>query len=91
MKVLKGVDNMPTDYMNNIQNIVSSILFTGFKGIVIILVSLLIISLVMLAIGCLIKSQKIKSKFLIAVPNLLLVNIFFLAIPYIFVLFRNMI
>lgn len=91
MRVLKGVDNMPTDYMNNIQNIVSSILFTGFKGIVIILVSLLIISLVMLAIGCLIKSQKIKSKFLIAVPSLLLVNIFFLAIPYIFVLFRNMI
>lgn len=91
MKVLKGVDNMPTDYINNIQNIVSSILFTGFKGIVIILVSLLIISLVMLAIGCLIKSQKIKSKFLIVVPSLLLVNIFILAIPYIFVLFRNMI
>ena len=91
MKVPEGVDNMPTDYINNIQNIVSSILFVGFKVIVIILVSLLILSLIMLAIGCLIKSQKIKSKFLIAVPSLLLANIFFLAIPYIFVLFRNMI
>lgn len=82
---------MIDSYINNFQNIVLSIFFTGFKVIVIILVSLLIISLIMLVIGCLIKSQKLKSKFLIAVPSLLLVNIFFLAIPYIFVLFRNMI
>lgn len=82
---------MPIDYINNIQNIVSSIFFTSFKVILIILVVLLILSLIMLAIGCLIKSQKIKSKFLIAVPSLLLENIFFLAIPYIFVLFKNMI
>ena len=79
------------DYINNFENIVSSIFFVGFKVIVIILVSLLILSLIMLTIGCLIKSQKIKSKFLIIVPSLLLVTIFFLAIPYIFVLFKNMI
>lgn len=91
MRVLKGVDNMPTDYINNIQNIVSSILFAGFKGIVIILVSLLILSLIMLAIGCLIKSQKIKSKFLVVVPGLLIGGIFFLSLPYIFVHFRNLI
>lgn len=82
---------MLDNYINNFENIVSSIFFVGFKVIVIILVSLLILSLIMLTIGCLIKSQKIKSKFLIIVPSLLLVTIFFLAIPYIFVLFENMI
>ena len=82
---------MLDNYINNFENIVSSIFFVSFKGIVILLVSLLIFSLIMLAIGCLIKSQKIKSKFLIIVPSLLLVTIFFLAIPYIFVLFKNMI
>ena len=82
---------MIDSYINNFEKIVSSIFFVSFKGIVILLVSLLIFSLIMLAIGCLIKSQKIKSKFLIIVPSLLLVTIFFLAIPYIFVLFKNMI
>ena len=82
---------MPIDYINNFQNIVSSIFFVAFKVIVIILLSLLIFSLIMLAIGCLIKSQKIKSKFLITTPCLLLGNIFVLALPYFFMVFRNMI
>jgi hypothetical protein len=81
---------MPTDYIDNFENIVSSIFFVGFKVIVIMLTILLIFSLVMLAIGCLIKSQKIKSKFLIAVPSILLGSIFFLSLPYIFVYFKNM-
>ena len=81
---------MLDSYMNNIENIVSSTLFIGFKITLIILVSLLIISLILLAIGCLIKSQKIKSKFLVVVPSLVLGNIFFLALPYIFVYFKNM-
>lgn len=67
---------MLDSYMNNIENIVSSTLFIGFKITLIILVSLLIISLMLLAIGCLIKSQKMKSKFLIAVPSLLIGIIF---------------
>lgn len=82
---------MIDSYINNFEKIVSSIFFVSFKGIVILLVSLLIFSLIMLAIGCLIKSQKIKSKFLITVPCLLLGTILFLAIPYIFVLFKNLI
>jgi hypothetical protein len=81
---------MPTDYIDNFENIVSSIFFVSFKVIVIMLTILLIFSLVMLAIGCLIKSQKIKSKFLIAVPSILLGSIFFLSLPYIFVYFKNM-
>lgn len=81
---------MIDSYINNFENIVSSIFFVGFKVIVIILAILLILSLIMLAIGCLIKSQKIKSKFLVVVPSLLLENIFFLSLPYIFVYFKNM-
>ena len=81
---------MPTDYISNFENVVSSIFFVSFKIIIIILAILLMLSLIMLAIGCLIKSQKIKSKFLVVVPSLVLGNIFFLALPYIFVYFKNM-
>lgn len=81
---------MLDSYMNNFQNIVSSIFFVSFKVIVILLTILLILSLIILAIGCLIKSQKIKSKFLIVVPSLLLGNMLFLVIPYIIVYFKNM-
>lgn len=80
---------MLDDYMSNFQNIVSSIFFVGFKGVLIILTALLIFSLIMLTIGCLIKSQKIKSKFLVVVPGILLAIIFFLALPFIFVYFKN--
>lgn len=81
---------MPIEYISNFENVVSSILFVSFKVIVITLTILLIFSLIILAIGCLIKSQKIKSKFLVVVPSLVLGNIFFLALPYIFVYFKNM-
>ena len=81
---------MLDNYMNNFENIVSSIFFVSFKVIITILVIMLIISLIMLAIGCLIKSQKIKSKFLFVITNLLIGTIFFIALPYIFVYFKNM-
>ena len=73
---------MLENYMNNIEIMLSSILFTGFKVILIILTISIIFSLIMLAIGCLIKSQKIKSKFLIAVPSLLIGTALFLALPF---------
>lgn len=82
---------MLDDYINNFENIVSSIFFVSFKVIAIILITLLILSLLLLALGCLIKSQKIKSKFLMVVPGLLVGNILFLALPYILVHFKNMI
>lgn len=82
---------MLDSYINNIENIVSDTLFIGFKITLIILVSLLIISLILLAIGCLIKSQKMKSKFLIVVPSLLIGIIFFLSIPPTFIYFKNLI
>lgn len=89
--VHKGVDYMIMDYIDNFENVVSSIFFVSFKVIVIILTILLIFSLIMLAIGCLIKSQKMKSKFLIAVPSLLIGIIFFLSIPPTFIYFKNLI
>lgn len=87
----EGADFMLNSYMSNFQNVISSIFFVSFKVIVITLTILLVFSLIMLAIGCLIKSQKIKSKFLIVAPSLLLGTIFFLAIPYIFVYFKDLI
>lgn len=79
------------NYIDNFEKIVSFTLFATFKITLIVLVSLLILSLVLLAIGCLIKSQKLKSKFLIAVPSLLIGIIILLSIPPIFVHFKNMI
>lgn len=82
---------MINDYINNFENIAFYILFMGFKVILIALVIMLLLSLILLAIGCLIKSQKIKSKFLIVVPSLIGALTILLAIPIIFVQFKNMI
>lgn len=76
-------------YINNFENMLPTIFFVSFKVIVITLTILLILSLIILAIGCLIKSQKIKSKFLKVVPSLILGIIFVLTLPYIFVYFKN--
>lgn len=76
-------------YINNFENMLSTIFFVSFKVIVITLTILLILSLIMLAIGCLIKSQKIKSSFLKIVPSLIIGIIFILSLPFIFVYFKN--
>ncbi|MBR3003090.1 MAG: hypothetical protein IKF38_06005 [Clostridia bacterium] len=78
------------DYLDNFQNNVSDIFFVGFKVVVIMLTILLILAFIILAIGCLVKSQKIKSKFLIVVPSLFIGLVLFLAIPYFFVHFKNL-
>lgn len=80
---------MIDNYINHLENIVSSTLFVIFKVSLIVLVVLLILSLVMLAIGCLIKSQKIKSKFLKAVPSIFITILLLLSIPVIYIYFRN--
>lgn len=82
---------MVDSYIFNFQNIVSSIFFASFKIILIFLTISLLFSLIMLAIGCLIKSQKIKSKFLIVVPSLLIGTIFFLIAPVIYMCIKNLI
>ena len=82
---------MIENYMNNFNALFSNALFFCFKYTVIFLTIVLLLSLIIFAIGCLVKSQKIKSKFLLVVPSLLIGGIFFLSLPYIFVRFRNMI
>lgn len=82
---------MINDYMNNFEDIMFDIYFISFQAITIILVTMLIFSLLILMLGCLIKSQKIKSKFLIVVLGLLLGNIFLITLPYILVRLKDII
>lgn len=81
---------MINNYINNFQSIISTFLFYGFKYTLLLLVVILILSLIFLMIGCIIKSQTIKSKFLKIVPGLLLSLIFLLLLPYILVQFKNL-
>ena len=64
---------MIDNYISNLENMVSSIFFVGFIAILVSLASALILSLALLAVGCLIKSQKLKSKFIKVVPILIVV------------------
>lgn len=82
---------MIDSYISNLENTIAIILFISFKIVLIMFVALLIFSLLVLIFGCLIKSQKIKSKFLKVVPILLVSNIFLLCIPYFLVLFKKLI
>ena len=82
---------MINNYINNFQSIISTFLFYGFKYTLLLLVVILILSLIFLMIGCIIKSQRIKSKFIKIVPSLLLSLIFLLLLPYILVQFKNLI
>ena len=80
---------MPTNYIYVYSNVVSTTLFLLYKIVLILLVISQIYSLVMLAIGCLIKSQKIKSKYIAVTPILLLGCISFIVLPYIYTYFNN--
>lgn len=80
---------MPTNYIYDYTNVVSTAFFLIYKIVLILLVILLIFSLIMLAIGCLIKSQKIKSKYIAVTPILLLGCILFLILPYIYIFFTK--
>lgn len=55
---------MLNNYINNFETTISTILFYGFKYTLFLLVIFLILSLILLIVGCIIKSQTIKSKFL---------------------------
>ena len=82
---------MIDNYINNFESIMSTFLFYGFKYTLLLLVTFLILSLILLILGCIIKSQTLKSKFLKIVPGLLLSLIFLLLLPYILVQFKNLI
>lgn len=80
---------MLNDYINNFENILSTMLFISFKYLLIILIIFLILSLILLILGCLIKSNKIKLSFLKIVPYLTLGIIFLLMLPYLFVYLKT--
>jgi len=79
---------MANDYINNLNNMVSSALFYTFVGTVILLTSLLVISLVVLIIGCLLKSQVIRIKFLKSSVGILSSLVFIILIPVIIMFFK---
>ena len=81
---------MLENYMNNFGNMMTSVLFIAFVAVLAILVVTLVISLLLLILGCIIKSQTLKSKFLKTVPILLIGIIFLLCIPLIFNYFKKL-
>lgn len=81
---------MIDNYINGFNVFIKNTLFFCFKCAMIFFVTLLFISLILLAVGCLIKSQKLKSKFLIVVPSLIVGSIFLILLPYIFVNIKNL-
>lgn len=78
---------MTNDYINNLNNLISSVLFYSFIGSVILLTILLIVSLIILIIGCLLKSQIIRRKFLKASISILILLVFIILVPVIFTFF----
>lgn len=78
-----------TNYTENFEVILLSVLFFVFKISIIVLTILIIISLLLLIFGCLIKSEKIKLKFLKVTPSLLFTNFILLSIPIIVWYFKN--
>ena len=72
---------MLDNYINNFNALFSNALFFCFKYSIIFLTLIIFISLIIFAIGCLIKSQKIKSKFLRVIPTLIVIEILVLTIP----------
>ena len=82
---------MSNTYVNNIESMISYLLFIIFKYALILITIFTILSLILLIIGCLIKSKTIKLKFLKIVPDLLISLIFLLLLPYLFIKFKNLI
>jgi len=78
---------MTNDYINNLNNLISSVLFYSFIGSVMLLTILLIVSLIILIIGCLLKSQIIRRKFLKASISILILLVFIILVPVIFTFF----
>lgn len=80
---------MIDEYIANISNIGVQVLFFLFKYTVILLSLFLIVSLLILILGCLIKSQKIKMKFLKSSISVFIALIIILSIPIIIYYIKN--
>lgn len=82
---------MGNDYINTINNYISQAFFYSFIGVLGILTIVFILSLLILIIGCLIKSQKIKSKFLKLSLSLFVLLCFVILIPVMIQAFKNIV
>ena len=80
---------MIDEYIANISNIGVQVLFFLFKYTVILLSIFLIVSLLILILGSLIKSQKIKMKFLKSSISVFITLIIILSIPIIIYYIKN--
>lgn len=78
---------MLDNYINNFETIGTSILFICFVSIILILVVGLIVSLCLLILGCLIKSQRIKGRYLKVVPSITVMLIIIILLPVIYKMF----
>lgn len=74
---------MFNNYIDTLEEIETKVLFFLFKYSVIVLSFILIISLILLIIGCLIKSQKIRMRFISISIFLIITLIILLIIPII--------
>lgn len=77
---------MIDNYTENIRNIISTGLFYTFIICLCVITITVVISLVMLTVGCLLKSQTIRSKFIKVAPISIILLIFVLFIPKIYIM-----
>ena len=82
---------MIDDYIYNINNAISNMLFYFFIVSLVCTTILIVFSLIMLIIGYKLKSQTIRAKFLRIVPIEIVLLIFILIIPELYITIVNII
>lgn len=82
---------MIDDYIYNINNAISNMLFYFFIVSLVCTTILIVFSLIMLIIGYKLKSQTIRAKFLRIVPIGIVLLIFILIIPELYITIVNII
>ena len=82
---------MGIEYLNNINTYISEGLFFLFKISIYAFTILTIISLILLLIGQLIKSQRMKDKYIKLSISFLILLVFILLIPIIYTSFKSLV
>ena len=82
---------MGIEYLNNINTYISEGLFFLFKISIYAFTVLTIISLILLLIGQLIKSQRMKDKYIKLSMSFLILLVFIFLIPIIYIRFKNLV
>lgn len=82
---------MGIEYLNNINTYISEGLFFLFKISIYVFTALTIISLILLLIGQLIKSQRMKDKYIKLSMSFLILLVFIILIPIIYTSFKSLV